>query len=189
MINIPSIGVAAELDVEVGDSDKKQQARRERIIEWNTPKTIRVPFATTNAASNFCSTYVGDGPMQGRKWDVRRIAGGPFTPVADGALVTSNGIQIFLFKTTGPITGIAATDVPNLVAPDMLWFDFNWNPSANTMSPCFFEKFGSDEITIYHPERLVFALLGFGANSISGFPFGGNVQVRDMPIVPQKIPE
>lgn len=185
---IPDFSIAAEVDVEI-DGEKDKKAKRELAIEWNTPRILRVPFATTLAASNFCSAYVGDGPAQGRKWDLRRIAGGPQIPVSDAALVTSNGIQVFLFKTTGPVTGIAAQDVNNLLAPDMLWFSLFWNPSANTMSPSFFEKFGDDEATIYHPERLVFALLGMGANSISGFAFGGNVQVKDAPIKPIRLSE
>jgi hypothetical protein len=184
-LNFPSLGISAEIDVEVGDDDRAKLAKEAALKEWNTPRILRLPFGTTIGATNYTAVLIGDGPASRRKWNVKRFACGMRLGIGNG-LAASSGVAFFLYK-YGFATLNATFDTADIDSADLLWSTTLLAgtvpiPMVTSMN------WGENQLTLMYPEKLLFVALGFGTANINGVAFSGNAQIIDEPVYVETLP-
>lgn len=105
------LGLAAELDVQIGNGNGNGDTASRVAFMKNLPRVLKVPFCMSPPFAGTFALCIGEGPQQGRRWTVRRMTASAAYPL--GAVLPSN--------TTGTISanqaGVGAASAIVLTVP------------------------------------------------------------------------
>ena len=161
------LSVGAELDI--GDvSDDRKNAKARALLEWQTPRELKIPISIDGVPNNSQSFDALDGPAQNRQWSIKRFVLDQANPVAAAAVAN---VSVFIFGDSGSFLGSSQL---TLISANQLI----WRCTAAESVP-FRVTFGRAEAQIAGGEKLIVVVRNASGSTLS---FQGQCQVIDEPL-------